>query len=208
LAERFGVSRGVARECIRGLEERGLVSVRRGRGAIVSARERWDVFNGEVLVALLAGPLASEVLSEYLECRRLLEVEAAGLAASRRSKQHVARLTAALGELESSTRHPRVKGAEERFHRADVAFHQAIFDATGNLVLGSLARRIHDALLAARYPLARPRYRAQRALPEHQAIYDAIVAGDAGAARAAMVAHLETVEGYLHEHARRVAAAA
>jgi GntR family transcriptional repressor for pyruvate dehydrogenase complex len=101
-----------------------------------------------------------------------------------------------------------VKGAEERFHRADVGFHQAVFDATGNLALGSLARRIHDALLTARYPLARPRYRAQRALPEHQAIYDAIAARDAGEARAAMAAHLETVEGYLHEHARRVAAAA
>jgi DNA-binding FadR family transcriptional regulator len=64
------------------------------------------VFNGEVLVALLAGPLASEALSEFLECRRLFEVEAAELAASRRSKEHVVRLTAALGELESSTRSP------------------------------------------------------------------------------------------------------
>ena len=33
LAERFDVSRNVARECVRGLEERGLVSVRHGRGA-------------------------------------------------------------------------------------------------------------------------------------------------------------------------------
>ena len=53
LAAQFGVSRGVARECVRGLEERGLVSVRHGRGATVNADERWDVFNPDVLAALL-----------------------------------------------------------------------------------------------------------------------------------------------------------
>jgi DNA-binding GntR family transcriptional regulator len=36
IVERFGVSRGVARECVRGLEERGLVSVKPGRGATVN----------------------------------------------------------------------------------------------------------------------------------------------------------------------------
>jgi DNA-binding FadR family transcriptional regulator len=36
IASQFGVSRGVARECVRGLEERGLVSVKPGRGATVN----------------------------------------------------------------------------------------------------------------------------------------------------------------------------
>ena len=35
LADEMGISRGVARETIRALEERGLVSVRHGRGATV-----------------------------------------------------------------------------------------------------------------------------------------------------------------------------
>jgi GntR family transcriptional repressor for pyruvate dehydrogenase complex len=69
-------------------------------------------------------------------------------------------------------------------------------------------RRINDALVAARYPLARPAYRRQRAIPEHEAILRAVEAGDPDAARAAMRTHLDTVERYLHEHARRVARAA
>src|SRR3954470_14732151 len=78
LAASFGVSRGVARECIRGLEERGLVSVKHGRGATVSEADRWDVFDPEVLAALLECEQGADILGEYLECRRILEIEAAG----------------------------------------------------------------------------------------------------------------------------------
>jgi GntR family transcriptional repressor for pyruvate dehydrogenase complex len=98
--------------------------------------------------------------------------------------------------------------AEAAFHDADLAFHQALVDATGNLALGTLTRRIHDALLAARYPLARPTYRKRRAIPEHEAILRAVVDGDGEGARAAMAGHLATVERYLGEHARRLARAA
>ncbi len=59
IAARFGVSRGVARECIRGLEERGLVTVRHGHGAIVKAEHEWDRFDPDVLAALLGGPRAA-----------------------------------------------------------------------------------------------------------------------------------------------------
>ncbi|HEY4826977.1 MAG TPA: GntR family transcriptional regulator, partial [Solirubrobacteraceae bacterium] len=56
LAERFGISRGVVREALRGLEERGVVTVRHGHGAIVSEPERWDILDPVVLNAVLAGP--------------------------------------------------------------------------------------------------------------------------------------------------------
>src|SRR3954468_12779564 len=80
LAAQFGVSRGVARECVRGLEERGLVTVKHGRGATVLDSARWRVLDPDVLRALLASSRGTEVLAEYLECRRILEIEAAGLA--------------------------------------------------------------------------------------------------------------------------------
>ena len=73
------------------------------------------------------------------------------------------------------------------------------------MALLALVRRIDAALLAARYPLARPAYRRTRAIPEHEAILEAVRARDEAAARGAMRAHLDTVEEYLHEHARRVA---
>ena len=44
LAAEFDVSRGVARETIRAMEERGLISVKHGRGATINEPADWDVF--------------------------------------------------------------------------------------------------------------------------------------------------------------------
>jgi DNA-binding FadR family transcriptional regulator len=199
LAEEFDVSRGVARETIRAMEERGLIAVKHGKGATVNEPGEWNVFDADVLAVMLEGERSGEILAEYLECRRILEVEAAGLAAARARKADVARAAEALERMEESVRRPPSQAAEELFHEADIAFHQALIAATGNRALGGLVERIHSALLLARYPLARPQYRTERALPEHRRIYEAVAAGDVDEARAAMSAHLDTVARYLRE---------
>ena len=203
LAEEFDVSRGVARETIRAMEERGLIAVKHGKGATVNRPEHWDVFDPDVLAATLQTERGSEVLAEYLECRRILEVEAAGLAAERAAKRDVANLTAAMHRMEEATARPPSQAAEERFHEADIAFHQALIAATGNRALGGLVERIHSALLLARFPLARPRYREEIALPEHRRILEAVTSGDSSGARQAMSDHLDTIAGYLDEHRGR-----
>jgi DNA-binding FadR family transcriptional regulator len=202
LAARFGVSRGVARESLRGLEERGLVTVKHGRGATVNADARWDVFDPDVLAALLEGDQGPEILTEYLECRRILEIEAASLAAERATEADLANLSDAFARMSAGAE--RVRGnpaAEDLFHEADVAFHQALIAATGNRALGNMTSPVHRALAAARRPLARPEYRLERGLPEHRRILAAIASRDPAEARAAMCAHLATVEGYLREYA-------
>jgi GntR family transcriptional repressor for pyruvate dehydrogenase complex len=199
LAERFDVSRGVARETIRALEERGLISVKHGKGATVTDSTEWNVFDPDVLAVLLAGSGGDEVLGEYLECRRVLEVEAAGLAAERASDEDIARVAEALAQMEEASGQPNTAAAELAFHKADIAFHQALIAATGNRALGRLVERIHSALLVARYPLARPEYRVERSLPEHRSIYEAVADRDVEAARAAMSAHLDTITSYLDE---------
>src|SRR5262245_20683968 len=83
IAGQFGVSRGVARECIRGLDERGTVTVKHGRGAAVLPEGRWNVLDPDVLCALLDSGRGAAILGEYLESRRILEIAAAGLAAER-----------------------------------------------------------------------------------------------------------------------------
>jgi DNA-binding FadR family transcriptional regulator len=201
IAERFAVSRGVARECIRGLEERGLISVRHGKGATVNPPSAWNEFDPDVLAALLEGPKAVEILSEYIECRRILEVEAAGLAAERATPETLAAMRSAYERMEESTRQLVSGTAEKLFHEADLAFHEALIAATENKALGNLVQRLHAALLTARYPLARPQNRVDRALPEHERILSAVASGDADEARAAMREHLGTVEGYLRDHA-------
>jgi DNA-binding FadR family transcriptional regulator len=200
LAEEFDVSRGVARETIRAMEERGLIAVKHGKGATVNRAEHWDVFDPDVLAATLQTERGSEVLAEYLECRRILEVEAAGIAAERATRKDVARLEKALERMEETAARPPSQAVEERFHEADIAFHQALIAATGNRALGGLVERIHSALLLARFPLARPQYREERALPEHRRLLAAVASGDPAEARQAMSDHLGTIAGYLEEH--------
>jgi GntR family transcriptional repressor for pyruvate dehydrogenase complex len=202
LAEQFGVSTGVVRECQRALHERGLVSVHHGRRAVVRPEEEWDVFDPDVLTALVTGRRAASVLAEYLESRRLLEVEAAGLAAERATPVAVQRIARAFDDMRVAAARARSNAAAEPlYQQADIEFHRAIVRAAGNRPLARMAEPIHRALSATFAALARPQTRFQRGLPEHERILAAIGAGDADEARQAMRDHLLTVEGHLREHA-------
>src|SRR4051812_3958032 len=202
IAAQFDVSRGVARECIRGLEERGLVAVKHGRGATVKPEARWNVLDPDVLGALLDSGRGAAILGEYLESRRILEIAAAGLAAERARPAHLAALSDAFERMAAAAgRAAESSAAEDLFHEADIAFHRALIDATGNRALGGLTEPIHRALIAARRPLARPDVRVERGLPEHQRILAAVAQGDVEAARDAMRDHLQTIETYLREYA-------
>jgi GntR family transcriptional repressor for pyruvate dehydrogenase complex len=206
LARQFGVSRGVARECVRGLEERGVVTVKHGRGATVTAPSEWDPFSPDVLTALLDSDHGKRILEEYLECRRILEVEAVSLAAARATEGDLAALSDALARMTNSARRATVNpAAEELYHRADIDFHRAVIRATGNRALGHMTEPIHRALAMARRPLARPHQRLARSIPEHERILSAIAGGDEQGARAAMAEHLRTVETYLDEYEDRQA---
>jgi GntR family transcriptional repressor for pyruvate dehydrogenase complex len=208
VAERFEISRGVAREALRALEERGLATVRHGSRTIVSAREDWDLFDPDVIAASLEGAAAVPLLTEYLECRRIIEIAAAGLAAERVTPVALTGMETALAVMRASLDVRPAAARESAFHEADLAFHAALVAGTGNLALLALVRRVDAALLAARYPLARPANRRSRAIPEHEAILAAVEQGDPDEAREAMRAHLDTVESYLREHAVKLARAA
>jgi GntR family transcriptional repressor for pyruvate dehydrogenase complex len=209
LADQFGISRGTAREVIRSLEERSLIAVKHGRGATVSDASRWDTLDADVLAALLSGPSATKTLSDFLESRRVLEIEAAGLAAERADDVDVQRLSEALEAMrEAATRAERNPAGEAQYHEADIAFHRALIQATKNLTLVGLSSRIHAATLEARFPTARPMLRGTRTLPEHERIMRAVASGNSAAARRAMKEHLDSVEEFLVEYSREHSAAA
>jgi GntR family transcriptional repressor for pyruvate dehydrogenase complex len=200
LTEQFGVSRGVIRESLRSLEERGVIAVRHGSGAIVQPSQRWDVLDGDVLAAMLETPGTANVLGEFVEARRMLEVQAAALAAERASDEDVDALTQAFAQMRAAAeRRHTTSATEELYHQADLDFHAALLEAAKNRVLSRMIRPIRAALVEARRALAHPEYRAQRAIPEHERILTAVVAHDPEAAREAMGAHLATVEQYLQE---------
>jgi DNA-binding FadR family transcriptional regulator len=204
IAGQFGVSRGVARECVRGLEERGLVSVKPGRGATVNPHEHWALFDPDVVSALLSAEHGAEILGEYLECRRILEIEAVGLAAQRADAEDLAALSEALALMTTNARRASFNpAAEELYDQADVRFQRALITATHNRALGALLTPLHRALSSARPPLARRERGVARSLAERRRIATAIADRDADEACAAMRDHLAAVERHLRERTAR-----
>ncbi len=190
LAERFEVSRGVVRECIRGLEERGVIAVTHGRGARVTEPERWDVLDPEVLRAMLAAPGGAALIDEALECQRLLEVDAAGLAAERAGRDDLDALAASVDKMETeAARAAKTPAAAQRYRDADAAFHRALVRAAGNRALARMTVPLHAALATAAPAKSSKRGR-DKEVAEHRAVIAAIAGGDAEAARRAVTEHL------------------
>lgn len=205
LARRLSVSRGVVREVLRSLEDRAVLSIRHGRGSWVRPNGDWNVLDADVLAALMPTPASVELLTQYLECRRILETEAAALAAERASSKNLSDMADALARMtDLAVASQTDPDANRRFHAADIAFHGAIFEASGNRVLPRVVEPIQHAMETLRPQLAlHPEHRLRKTLPEHKAILAAIADHNADEARAAMEAHLETVAGYLREFTMR-----
>lgn len=143
LASMLDVGRNTVREAVRALAHGGLLEVRQGDGTYVRA-------TSELSGALrtLCGP----ELREVLEVRRTLEVEAARLAAARRTDDDLARLRAALAERDDAVaevaRHGARPGTDdlERAARADTDFHLAVVRCAGNGLLAELYRGVVEAV--------------------------------------------------------------
>ena len=97
----------------------------RPRRARAGRSYEWDRFDSDVLAALLGGPRAAGVIGEYLESRRVLEVEAAALAAERAGEPELEHLSEAFERMKLTAEGARDNPAGEALYReADVDFHR------------------------------------------------------------------------------------
>jgi GntR family transcriptional repressor for pyruvate dehydrogenase complex len=188
LAAQLGMSRGVVREAIRGLEERGVVSVKHGRGATVRPLETWDVLDDVVLRALLASTRARSLVAELIECRRLLEVDAAWLAASRATAADIDELQAASDAVVGAAR-----GRAGARGAAELTFSRVLVRASGNRPLAALVSPVLDAMAQLAPTLGRRRDSAD----ELARILTAVRRGDADGAAEAMGAYLDGLARHL-----------
>ncbi|MDO8184338.1 FCD domain-containing protein [Conexibacter sp. JD483] len=193
LVERFGVSRGVVREGIRALEERGLISVKHGKGAVVTEPALWSALDEDVLDVMIASG-ASDRLAEVLECQRMFEVQAAGLAATRATSADLAQLEEAI--LQMSATADRVasnRGSAARYQEARLAFHRSVVRAAGNATLARLSEPLHRVLAAVGRREQPPARRVAAEIEEYRSINATIAARDAAQASEAMERHLAAV---------------
>jgi len=178
LAEQLGVGRNTVREAVRALTHAGLLECRQGDGTYVRA-------TSELSGAMTRRLRQAEQL-EIFEVRRALEVEAARLAATRRTDEDIARIEAALAERDKAWE----QDDPARFVETDLAFHMAVAHATHNRVLIDLYEDFSAALRAS---ITAAGTSLNKTYIPHDAIARAIAAGDAAAAERAGHACMEHI---------------
>lgn len=136
LAEQLGIGRSTVREAVRILVHDGQLETRQGSGTFVRALTPPPEWEPRMRQAA--------VLDAY-EVREALEVQAARLAAERRSDEDADRIDAALAERERC----RAAGEIEAFVDADLAFHSAIVAAAHNDLLQDMFTSFLTVLRAA-----------------------------------------------------------
>ena len=183
-----GVSRSSLREAIKTLSAKGLVEARPKLGTRVLPRDRWSLLDTAVLRWQYAADDLGDTIAELFEMRRIVEPQAAALAARRADAAALARIDAALARMAA------VAGQPAQALEADIAFHTAVLGACGNRFLKPFAGAVETALRATvKLSLHRPGGLGH-SIPQHGAVARAIAARDEAGARDAMAALIAAAE--------------
>jgi GntR family transcriptional regulator, transcriptional repressor for pyruvate dehydrogenase complex len=171
LAADLGVNMASVREALGRLEQLRLLEVRHGSAMRVLD---WRRSGGLESLALEHGS-GEPLLDDLFEARRLLLVEAARLAASRRSEQQAGVLV----ELARAV-------ARQTALLADWSFMSALVEAAGNLVFQLIMNSVRELYLPRAEAFAGLVSGAEELAPLYLQAAEAVGAGDAAAAAAAI----------------------
>ena len=185
LTESFGVGRSSIREALRMLESQGVITSVNG-GNFVVAHASNPLNSSLQLVFTLDGETG---VHDLFELRRIIDCEAAALAAGRRTDEHLAQMQLAIDEMEEA-----LPAHDERFVLADLRFHLAIAEATGNRLILYAMQAARDVVRRALLSVVTIPQSPESAIVEHRGVHEAIASGNPDWARNAMREHLERVE--------------
>ncbi len=182
LVEALGVGRNTVREAVRALAHAGVLECRQGSGTYVVSTDE--------LAPVVARRLTEDRAAEVIEVRRAFEVQAARLAARRRTPEDLAALDAALDAREAAWRGGRVA----EFVAADAALHTAVVAAAHNTMLAELYASIGAAIRSTVAHATGEALTPERHI-DHARLVAAIRAGDAERAAREADAFLEPPPG-------------
>ena len=180
----LNVSRGVVREAFRSLEVAGIIEKENGRSP------RVGVLNNSFLRHLMVHALLTKQVSlrQVLELRASVEVDAAAMAAERRSENEMQKLWLAVEGMRKSL---------ERTHafvQHDLRFHHVINVATGNPLIDIISGAMYESIQESmRLGLTKRRGKDDvlRVVDAHAAIATAIEQGNPSQAAQKMRKHFE-----------------
>jgi GntR family transcriptional regulator, transcriptional repressor for pyruvate dehydrogenase complex len=184
-----GLSRATVREAIRILVAEGLVQGRIGRLGGLEVAQPSPELASEWLANQLA--LRSATVNTLIEFRRIVEPQAAALAAERATPEQISLMNAAAFSGDTET---------------ELQIHNYVADATHNEILRLLLRAVHAGLTehGVYYEVAAAED-ASAGTRDHQRLFHAIANRDSQRAEVLMRRHLEAVErvvkrsGRLHD---------
>ncbi|KQV70116.1 FadR/GntR family transcriptional regulator [Rhizobium sp. Root1220] len=181
LTEQFDVSRTTLREAMQYLSAIGMIRSRTRAGTTVLPRENWNYLDPLVLDVMLSLGGDKSFYTSLIDARQLLEPAAAEHAAKNASAKQLSRIAQAFEDMVDANARD-----NEEWSRADLEFHTAIIDASGNWVYRQFASAIRAALLASFRLTNRASQSHQQAIQKHQDVLEAIRMRDPVAARTAM----------------------
>lgn len=189
LARQLGVSRPSVREALIAMEVEGWVEVRTGSGVYVLDRSKPASHDGngsgraEQISPDEWGPL------ELIRARRVVEGEVAAMAATQAKRKHMDAMDKAIASMQLDAD----RGVLPL--EGDRAFHTAVVESCGNVVLIETIQRFWDSRRGPLFERLGGHFETveswRSAIAEHQAIFDAVRNHDPDAARAAMHAHMD-----------------
>ena len=185
LQERWQVSRPVLREAFRVLEMQGVVESRPGDGRYL----RSDHIPDPARAWRRRLQRNREHVDQIWEAREAIESKAAELAAQRATPDELAAMREALRVLEGASLPTRRRFDLNR------KFHMSVARASGNAIVEEMVSTLLSQSSQTGFKEAIPDPQWRTLGGRHQAIYDAIAAGDAPAARSAMVNHFRRMRG-------------
>jgi GntR family transcriptional regulator, transcriptional repressor for pyruvate dehydrogenase complex len=198
LAQRFELSRPAVREALRSLEERQLIRIEPGRGSYVEAGTSLDV--GRSLDVFYRRQKVTA--RQLVEARIMVESEAAARAAERATPEDLDRMGTTLERLEGAQGRVEIVRLDLGFHLTVIrAAHnpviEAMFGSIASLAVEQMVRSVSDSAIR------------HQSHPYHRQAFEAIAAGDAPAARQALVDHLRVAdETYGDDYDRYIDASA
>lgn len=190
LMEALAVGRSTIREAISHFQALGVIETRKGSGNYLLK----PISSATIHMPLSFDPaFLRDALLLSLEVRRGIEAEASIVAARKRTQNDLIIIEEKLNEMERVHLDKGTSGPE------DLAFHLAIYDATHNPLFRQLLEQMRDAFLHFwDKPFERADF-AKRTFPYHRTLFNAIVAGDAEAARQETLKILDIVEEDIKE---------
>jgi DNA-binding FadR family transcriptional regulator len=181
LSSELQVSRGVLREAIKVLTQKGLIQTRPRVGTQVLPRENWNLFDPDVLVWRLQIEDKTTFLKNVTEVRRMIESEAARQAARRATRSEVADIRGTLSQMQTILSDGN-RYVYDNYLSLDILFHSKILRASHNDLLSQIGSTVRNAVHKARESDTSDIGVQKESLPFHVAIVNGIDQKDPEAA--------------------------